>query len=46
MRTPNIQRSRFGRLWTATVASNRGDGLVLAAFPLRAATIVHAGNPT
>lgn len=32
------QRVRFGRLWVATVASNLGDGLVLAAFPLLAAT--------
>lgn len=29
----------FGRLWTATVASNLGDGLVAAAFPLLAAAI-------
>ena len=28
------QRFRFERLWFATVASNLGDGLVLAAFPL------------
>lgn len=33
------QRFRFGRLWTAAVASNLGDGLVLAAFPLLATTI-------
>jgi MFS family permease len=33
------QRFRFGRLWTAAVASNLGDGLVLAAFPLLAASI-------
>lgn len=39
MRTPIRQRFRFGRLWTATVASNLGDGLVLAAFPLMATTI-------
>lgn len=31
------QRFRFERLWLATVASNLGDGLVLAAFPLIAA---------
>ncbi|MFZ0013616.1 MAG: MFS transporter [Acidimicrobiia bacterium] len=31
------QRFRFGRLWSAAVASNLGDGLVLAAFPLIAA---------
>lgn len=31
------QGFRFGRLWVATVASNLGDGLVLAAFPLIAA---------
>ena len=28
------QRFRFERLWLAAVASNLGDGLVLAAFPL------------
>jgi MFS family permease len=39
MGTPNHQRFRFGRLWAAAVASNLGDGLVLAAFPLLAATI-------
>lgn len=33
------QRGRFGRLWGATIASNLGDGLVLAAFPLLAATL-------
>ncbi|HEU4320331.1 MAG TPA: MFS transporter [Acidimicrobiia bacterium] len=33
------QRFRFGRLWTAAVASNLGDGLVLVAFPLLAASI-------
>ncbi|HWB87717.1 MAG TPA: MFS transporter [Acidimicrobiia bacterium] len=31
------QDRRFQRLWFATVASNLGDGLVLAAFPLLAA---------
>ncbi|MGB7859779.1 MAG: MFS transporter [Acidimicrobiia bacterium] len=31
------QRFRFGRLWLASVSSNLGDGLVLAAFPLLAA---------
>lgn len=31
--------SGFGRLWTAVVASNLGDGLVLAAFPLLAASL-------
>lgn len=35
----DTQRFRFGRFWLATVASNLGDGLVLAAFPLLAATI-------
>jgi MFS family permease len=39
MSTATGQRFRFGRLWTAAVASNLGDGLVLAAFPLLAATI-------
>jgi hypothetical protein len=29
----------FRRLWVATVASNLGDGLVLAAFPLLAASV-------
>lgn len=33
------QRFRFGRLWSAAVASNLGDGLVLAAFPLLAARV-------
>ena len=33
------QRFRFARLWAAAVASNLGDGLVLAAFPLLAAAI-------
>lgn len=33
------QRWRFARLWAATVASNLGDGVVLAAFPLLAAGI-------
>jgi MFS family permease len=33
------QRFRFGRLWSAAVASNLGDGMVLAAFPLLAASI-------
>ncbi len=32
----------FRRLWTATVASNLGDGLVLAAFPLLAASITRS----
>lgn len=31
--------SGFARLWTAAVASNLGDGLMLAAFPLIAVTI-------
>lgn len=35
------QRFRFGRLWVATVASNLGDGLVLAAFPLLAASLTN-----
>ena len=34
--------SRFARLWTATVASNVGDGLVAAAFPLLAASITRS----
>jgi MFS family permease len=34
--------ARFGRLWTATVASNLGDGLVAAAFPLLAASITRS----
>ncbi len=33
------QRFGFGRLWLATVASNLGDGLVLAAFPLLASSL-------
>lgn len=33
------QKFRFGRLWSASVASNLGDGLVLAAFPLLASTM-------
>lgn len=33
---------RFARLWTATVASNLGDGLVAAAFPLLAASITRS----
>src|SRR5215204_6865862 len=32
----------FRRLWTATVASNLGDGLVAAAFPLLAASITRS----
>lgn len=38
-RPPVDQPSGFGRLWSAVVASNLGDGLVLAAFPLLAARI-------
>jgi MFS family permease len=34
--------ARFGRLWTATIASNLGDGLVAAAFPLLAASITRS----
>ena len=37
-------RSGFWRLWVATIASNLGDGLVVAAFPLLAATIT--SSPT
>jgi MFS family permease len=33
------QRFRFERFWLAAVCSNLGDGLVLAAFPLLAATM-------
>lgn len=36
-------RGGFGRLWVAVVASNLGDGLVVAAFPLLAASITR--NP-
>lgn len=32
----------FRKLWTATVASNLGDGLVAAAFPLLAASITRS----
>jgi MFS family permease len=32
----------FRRLWTATIASNLGDGLVAAAFPLLAASITRS----
>jgi len=32
----------FRRLWTATIASNLGDGLVTAAFPLLAASITRS----
>lgn len=39
MDAPPAQRFRFARLWAAAVASNLGDGLVLAAFPLLAATV-------
>jgi MFS family permease len=33
------QRFRYGRLWLGTVASNLGDGLVIAGFPLLAVTL-------